>query len=134
MRNDKPQLPYAVALFVLIVFGHEAHALDEAGAASNLTILEYALQQAEFCEKSRPGTREKYFQWRKALPDVEEKSIRAIDEHAKRKNLSRQERAEVVSGVKEFARQKVASTGDVQRGNCAQFEQDLIFYSKQIKN
>ncbi len=133
MRNIKPQLPYVIALFALIVFGRAAYALDEAGAASNLTILEYALQQAEYCEKSRPGTREKYFQWRKGLPGVEEKSIRAIDEHAKRKNLSPQERAEVISGVKEFVRQKVMSTGDVQRGSCAQFEQDLVFYAKHIK-
>lgn len=118
---------------MVIVCGRDAYALDEAGAASNLTILEYAHQQAEFCEKSRPGTREKYFQWRKGLPGVEEKSIRALDEYAKSKNLSPQERAEVISGVKELARQKVMSKGDVQRGNCAQFEQDLVFYSKHIK-
>lgn len=123
----------AFLLLAILVFGRDAYALDWDGAIGNLTYLEHARQQAEFCEKSRPGTREKYIQWHKTLLRVEEKSIRTLDDYAVSNNLNTQERAEFISGAKELVRQKVISRGDVSRGSCAQFDQDLVFYSKQIK-
>lgn len=123
----------ALFLFAILVLGRNAYALDSGGAIGNLTYLEHARQQAEFCEKFRPGTREKYIQWRKTLLRVEEKSIRTLDDYAVSNNLNTQERAEFISGAKEMVRQKVLSRGDVTRGSCAQFDQDLIFYAKQLK-
>jgi len=108
-------------------------ALDKDSAAHNLTVLEYARQQALICEKTVPGAYVKYQQWRAPFSAVEQDSLRALEQHAVHNNLDSREKREFMLGVQELIHKRVASEGDIAKSNCANFEADLSFYIKQFK-
>ncbi len=107
--------------------------MDKVSAAYNLTVLEYARQQALICEKTVPGAYGKYRQWHVSFSAVEQDSLRVLEQHAVHNKLDSQEQREFMFGAQELIRKSVVSEGDVAKSNCTNLEVDLVYYGKQFK-
>jgi len=143
MRKNKAKLTSLINLimrkftwslfFILLVPKGNAFALDYNDAVSNLTVIEYARQDAEACEKIKMGYASKYKTWLNSLGGVQNMSLRTLETYAENNGLDKDSQTEFVAGAVGKIKNKVAAERVWSKKTCATYDSLLSRYKRDIK-
>ena len=126
-------LRIGLGLALYLANAQSAFALDVQQAVTNIQYIEVARLDGQACERSKPGATQEFKEWFATVQYVQKKSIKVIEESARKKGVSEEGIASVVAQSIAVLNRQVADEYRFSARRCAAIKKTFNFYKSQLQ-